>query len=241
MQPKEPKWAFKLATFTGSIAIALILLALASILIKALSATPSPTEIQIPLWLTATANATPINGLALLASAAAATALILAAAQKFDLFRESKPHLTISQKITSRQISPGYALIMVTTTLHNTSKVLVTPTQATCRLSQTSPMTDADVEEIYQNSPPDFLENRYEQFGWWLLDKVQKDWLTGETFIEPNEKHQETFQFIIDSSVDSVAALTAINIPYKVANFSVTCYTLCNVHKQDTLEHEEKA
>ena len=165
MNMPKSNWAITLAIFTGSIAIALILLALASIIIKALSATPNAAGLYIPLWLEAATQATPSNGIALLASAAAATAVILAAAHKFDLFRESKPHLTVTQTVQTQELGQSYRLVAVTSTLHNKSKALVSPTKAWCRLDQTGPLTDKEVQTIFAEALIDRSDDLEEQFA----------------------------------------------------------------------------
>lgn len=225
MRRIQIKWAKSSAIFTGSIAIALVLLAAASITIKALADTPTATGISIPLSLQAAAQTTPVNGIALTASAAAAIAAILAAAHRFGLFRESEPHLNISQDITTQPISPNYTLVAVTATIHNTSKVLTTLGQITCQLAQTAPMTDHDVEQIYVNATHNPQQNEYHQYDWWILDQVEKHWPNNGLPIEPAEKHQETFQFIIANSVQSAVIFTATNVPNKVADYGPKCYT----------------
>ena len=210
--PKS-KWAINLAIFAGSIALAFILLALASIIIKALSAMPSTTGIHIPLWLEATAKATPINGMALSATAAATVAALLAAAHKFGLFRESEPHLTVTQTIHTQELGQSYRLVAVTSILHNKSRVLVSPTEAWCRLAQTSPLTDEEVKTIFAEALIERSDLLEEQFAWPILAQANKAWDPGEMTIEPNENSPVVFQFIIGKEATAVQTTTAIIRP----------------------------
>lgn len=210
MQPHKSKWALRFAIITGATAVALIFLAAASIVIKALAATPSVTTFQMPLWLQATANATPITGTALSASAAAAVAAILAAAHKFGLFRESQPHLSVTQTIYTQQLGQNFRLVAVTAILHNNSKVLVRPTKAWCRLDQTAPLKDEDVQEIINDALTNKSDEPYEQFAWPILAQVDKTWSPGEMVIEPNENAPVVFQFTIGKEATAVHISTAI-------------------------------
>lgn len=163
-------------------------------------------------WQAAIINLPPAETISL-ATALLILAAATAAAWKFSLFREAKPHLTISQQAQFHDISPDYRLIAINTTLHNTSKVLVTPTTAWCRLYQTAPLNNQHVEYIYQDAIDNPSDNRYEQFAWGALGKVEKSWPKGQLTVEPNEKTPVAFQFIIPKVVTAVQITTAINKP----------------------------
>lgn len=65
-------------------------------------------------------------------TSAVVTAIAIAAGvaiawYKLDIFRELDPHLTITQSVESRSIGDSYALVVVTATLTNSSKVQVLP------------------------------------------------------------------------------------------------------------------
>lgn len=229
MQNLKTKWALCTATFTGILTAILLAAATTAITIKLLASTPATTSTSIPAWLESAANATPIAGIALSANAMAALTAILAAAHKFGLFRESTPHLSISQEVAFQTLSPGYTLVVVTAVLHNTSKVLSTPNYAICQLAQTSPLTDEDVEQIYDSSLNNPKDGIYQQFPWWQLGEVTKTWPESHITIEPAEKLQETFQFIIDDSVRSIVAITAVNLSKQVDDFGPVCYTFAEV------------
>lgn len=153
--------------------------------------------------------------LALTASAATLLAAAFAAASKFSLFREGKPHLTITQEIHTQALGQSYRLIVVTATLHNTSKVIVKPPAAWCQLDQTAPLDDHYVEYIYEKATEDAKLGEHRQYRWWRLGQADKIWPHEELEVEPNEKHPLTFQFIISDKVTSIGATTAIFRPKK--------------------------
>lgn len=228
-----------LAKIIGCIATALILFAAFSIGVKALAAAVSAAGLHIPLWLESTANANPIAGIALSASAAAAIAAILAAAHKFELFRESKPHLTVTQNIHHQIASPGYRLVTVTVTMHNTSKVLVKPTKATCRLAMTAPYTDAQIEAIYNDALQPENDDPHDQYAWSELSHAEKTWPDGHISIEPNEKDEVTFQFIIGNAVAAVTAVSTLTASRELPDHGSVCYTFVQLRSGASLSNEE--
>lgn len=132
---------------------------------------------------------------------------------KLDAFRELEQHLSITQTITSWPAGPTAILIVVTTTLTNTSKVVVTPEKGYCRLAQTAPMTEEEVitaTTVPEDRPTNPNE---EEMAWPILQEKQRTWPNRDLSIEPGESHQETFQFIIDGEVEAVVALSSIFNP----------------------------
>lgn len=132
---------------------------------------------------------------------------------KLDAFRELEQHLSITQTITSWPAGPTATLVVVTTTLTNTSKVVVTPERGYCRLAQTAPMTQEEIitaTTAPEDRPPNPDE---EEMAWPILHEKQRIWPNKDLSIEPGESHQETFQFIIDGEVEAVVALSSIFNP----------------------------
>ena len=68
---------------------------------------------------------------------------------KFQLFRDSAPHLTITHTISHRLVGNSYLHIAVTAELHNSSKVKMELRQAIFRLQQVVPTSDEDVQGLY--------------------------------------------------------------------------------------------
>ena len=148
----------------------------------------------------------------------------LFAAGKFSLFREGEPHLTVTQEVHAHLTLENYRHITVTTTLHNSSKVVVQPPTASCKLFQTAPVPDKDVEYIHAKATANPNSSNYHQYEWWQLYQVNKTWKNQELSIEPNQKAQQTFQFLIRKEVTAVLIHTAILNP-QVANNGWDCYT----------------
>ena len=146
--------------------------------------------------------------------AAGAAAMVLAdamiAAWKFSLFREGQPHLTITQEIHTQPLGQSYRLVAATATLHNTSKVIVRPPAAWCKLDQTAPLNDEEVEYIYTRALESSPGNNRRQYPWWQLDQINRIWSNGELTVEPNERNPITFQFIISGQVTAIGVTTAI-------------------------------
>ena len=178
----------------------------------------------------------PTVGLASLSAAAALLATTLSAAYQFDLFRNAKPHLTLTQDVQSQGLGESYRLVVVTTTLINSSRVLVKPTDAWCRLAMTGPLADGDVEEIYNSARREPAGTEFDQYGWWELDMAAKQWQDGDFAVEPNERVSLPFQFIISASVTAISVVTAVLNPEEprsgddgTAPKAWLCYTLAQL------------
>ena len=161
----------------------------------------------------AIAGSVSIPDLAALASAAIIMATAFAAAHRFEITRESKPHLTLQQSVYHQPLGDNYRLVAVITKLTNGSKVLVSPETAWCRILQTAPVRDHDVMVIYNDGREQPDDDTYEQYGWWELDIAHKYWPNEQFTVEPNESANVLFQFIISVDVAAVAITTAIIKP----------------------------
>ena len=159
----------------------------------------------------------------------------LLAAWKFSLFREGEPHLTISQQTEDELLAQSYRIVTVTAFLHNTSKVVVQPTQAWCEIFQLGPMDDQAAEKIYQQSLQRQTSPNKNRYDWWLLNRESKGWIPGELKIEPNEKCPLQFEFMIGRTVTLIKIRTAIANP-RFADHAWPCYTL---HKLSPAEKEQ--
>ena len=119
---------------------------------------------------------------AIIQSSVAAAAIVtggIFAYYKLQLFRDFKPHLTISHNISHRILSDSYMHIDVTATLHNRSKV-------------------QEVESLYAGT---FEDMEHDTLQWPTLDEVDRVWEEGELIVEPGESHAETFEFIVGAYV----------------------------------------
>ena len=154
-------------------------------------------------WLPDTAmasNATRIVQSSVTAVAIAAGGIF--AGVKLQLFRDFAPHITITQSVTHRQIGDSYVHVFVTVTLHNSSKVKVDFRQGYFRLQQVSPITDAEVQALFDELIGD--PEKEGDIQWPTLYGVRRDWGEGELIVEPGESHQEICEFIVTTGVESV-------------------------------------
>ena len=120
---------------------------------------------------------------------------------KFQLFRESRPHLTIELSASHRKVSPRYIHIGVTARLSNTSKVAVTVATATWNLTALAPYTDAAAERLHN----DYVRS-YQHDGDEFGESVQKPAFSQfDLIIEPGETDGITFDFITAADLKSVA------------------------------------
>ena len=117
---------------------------------------------------------------------------------KLQLFRDFKPHLTISHDISHRVLSDSYMHIGVTATLHNRSKVQIELRKGFSRLQGVAPVSDEEVESLYAGT---FEDMEHDTLQWPTLDEVDRAWDEGELIVEPGESHAETFEFIVGAYV----------------------------------------
>lgn len=123
------------------------------------------------------------------------------AAVKFQIFRESAPHVTVTQTVTHRRIGDSYVHLMVTATLYNSSKVKMDFRRARFRLHQVAPATDEEVEMLYSDV---FVEQKHRSLQWPVLDTVNRTWERNGLIVEPGESHRESCEFFVTTGVESV-------------------------------------
>ena len=127
---------------------------------------------------------------------------------KLQVFRTFEPHLTITQEVSHRPVGDSYVHIVVTATLHNSSRVRVDLSEGLFRLQQVRPLPDAEVERLYAEVFVDYVER---DLQWPTLDEATRKWGENEASVEPGESHQETCEFIVDSHVQAVLVYTYIH------------------------------
>ena len=127
---------------------------------------------------------------------------------KLQVFRTFEPHLTITQEVSHRPVGDSYVHVVVTATLHNSSRVRVDLREGLFRLQQIRPITDEEVERIYTEV---FVDHAARHLQWPTLDEATRVWGKNDASVEPSESHQETCEFIVDSNVQSVLVYTYIH------------------------------
>ena len=131
----------------------------------------------------------------------------LFAAIKFDLFRESEPHLTISHAINNRNIADSYVHLDVTAVLHNSSRVKVELNRGLFTLQEIAPVLD-DQELEDRLEARDLIAENLPFSQWAILDQFSCDWSDSALVIEPGQTFQQTVEFVISREITTVAIHT---------------------------------
>ncbi len=125
------------------------------------------------------------------------------AAYKWQVFRESEPHLTITHEVSHRPVGASYVHIAVTAVLHNSSKVKMEFREAFFLMQKISPVSDEEIEALYAEYAQAFEQGEYKNMQWDTLDKIPITWDEDVVIVEPGEMHQETCEFIVPKDVKS--------------------------------------
>ena len=192
-------------------------------------------------WRSQTARATLVSGLTLLAIAVAVAVIVpewswknvgpikdlaggiqsaltvfaivvggVFALVKLQVFRTFEPHLTITHEVHHRYVGDSYVHIDVTATLRNSSRVAVEIREAEFSIQQISPVSDEEVEAVYSDV---FIDKKLIYLQWPFLESVPFEWDEGEMVIEPNESHQQTYEFIVLGHLETVLIYTYFENP----------------------------
>ena len=235
------------AIIAAGVAVVCFILAAGGIMVSAYQAagTAVAGDAGFPGVVAAIVSSTGVSGLAAVSLSAVIAATALGAAYRFGLFRESEPRLNIAQDIHWQPVGQSYLLVAVKATLHNNSKVLIRSPRAVCQLQQTGPMDDEDVADIYadnlRNNPSDA-----NQYAWWHIGAVARHWSQNDLAIEPDERCQVTFEFIIARAVTGLRIVTTV---YKdQTDFAWMAYDYLNISapgaggtSNDELDEPEEA
>lgn len=154
---------------------------------------------------------------------------------KLQVFRDFQPHLTITHEISHRPIGESYVHLDVIATLRNSSRTHVEVHKAYYALQRISPVSDEEIESIYDRA---FEVEDYPGIQWAALELADREWQQAELLVEPGESHPETIEFIINSDIDSVLIYTYFyNSKYSKGSHSAegwhatTVYDIMKVHK----------
>ena len=189
-----------------------LLLAIGRITVTAYQSAKKATDsdADLPDVLAAIVTSASVTDLATVALPAIIAATALATAYRFGLFRESEPHLNITQDIHCQPLGDSYRLVAVKAMLHNNSKVLVRPHRAVCQLQQTGPIDDDTAGAIYSENLEDHSVD-VSEYAWWDLGRVIRHWPQRDLAIEPDERHPVAFEFIIDRATTGIRVATAVH------------------------------
>lgn len=114
---------------------------------------------------------------------------------RFGWFRTREPHVSISHAVSHREVGANYTHLSVDITIINTSKVLLPFRKGFVVVQQVSPVEDEQALD-FQGSQG--------AFQWKTLKVRHAEWDENSFVVEPGERENQTFQFLIDRQVETV-------------------------------------
>ena len=124
------------------------------------------------------------------------------------IFRHRSPHINITHDITHRVISPRYTHIAVTATLHNSSRVKVEFFNGLFLAQELAPLSDEEVEGLYSESSNEISDERFGDFPWEALERLQYSWDKDDLIVEPGEARPLTIEFVVGNDIKAVLITT---------------------------------
>ena len=119
---------------------------------------------------------------------------------RLGLFRQTEPHLTISQEVSHRRTSDEYLQVGISVTLRNTSNVKVEIHRAFCRLSQIAPLAPSYVTATMSE----------QHLAWPILSEILDDSESAYTIVEPGESSHVVYQFVVSPLATSLLIHTFV-------------------------------
>ena len=162
------------------------------------------------VWLTDANLNEAAGALQAIVTAIAIIAAATLAVFKLQIFRDFAPHLTVSQKVSHRTIGESYLHIDVSVTLRNSSKVKIELRKGLFILQQIAPVEDEEIEKLYSQV---FVDEKTEDILWPKLYEINREWEENALIVEPGESHQEMFEYVVTSAVDSVLVYAFFHNP----------------------------
>ena len=157
------------------------------------------------VWSVAALTPTDVSGAAQVVQAVLVGSAVVVgstlAAVRLGLFREFEPHVIVDQEVSHRSVSESYVHVSCAVTIRNTSKVAVWISRAEFSLLLTSRIDNEFVEDLYDRR---WERNAGGDLQWPPLDHFERDWDDDGLTVEPGSSHQETCEFLIRESVESV-------------------------------------
>lgn len=126
------------------------------------------------------------------------------------IFRHRSPHINIAHDVTHRFISPSYTHLIVTATLHNSSRVKVEFRDGLFILQKIAPLNDDEVTQLYAQFSDDAVSasEGAEDIQWETLDKLWIVWDKDELIVEPGASAALTIEFIVPKTIQAVLITT---------------------------------
>ena len=111
--------------------------------------------------------------------------------------------LSIEYRQRRVSISPSQSLILIEVEACNTSKVPVNVRYMEVTLRRLSRYTDEEVRGLYKQSFPND-GSPFQAIPWDQIFVIPRHWEERTCTIQPNERHYESFEFIIPGSYDTI-------------------------------------
>ena len=126
------------------------------------------------------------------------------------IFRHRSPHINIAHDVTRRFISPSYTHLIVTATLHNSSRVKVEFRDGFVVLQKIAPLDDDELTQLYAQFSDDAVSasEGAEDIQWETLDEMRNVWNKDEMMVEPGSAATLTIEFIVPKTIHAVLITT---------------------------------
>lgn len=146
--------------------------------------------------------------------------------------RQKYPRANIIHIISHKTLDDGQAFLRVMTEIHNSGNVLISLVSGKTRLQQVLPMSDDMKKHINDYKIND--KNEKNEIEWPEICEKEIKWDKGKCEIEPGEKDQMCYDFIIDPDVETISIYSYFqNIEKKTKNMGWGITTIYNIKKGD--------
>ena len=139
--------------------------------------------------------------------------------------RQKYPRSNLSHNILHKCLPDGQIFLRVETEIQNSGDVLISLLSGETRTQQILPISDDTVKDIN-----DFkLKNDKKEIEWPSISEKEIKWDKGKCEIEPGEKDQICFDFIIDSNVTDLLVYSFFKNIKKQKNLGWGITTIYNI------------
>ena len=132
--------------------------------------------------------------------------------------------LSIEYRQQRVNISPSQSLILIEVEACNTSKIPVNIRYMEATLRRLSRYTDEEVSDLYRRSFPTD-GSPLQPIPWEQIFVINRHWEERTCTIQPDERHYESFEFIIPGSYDTIPIRVEIQFVNKPLQEDLTFWT----------------
>ena len=120
--------------------------------------------------------------------------------------RQKYPRANITQRVQRYLLSDKKLLLRVSVQVSNNGEILLPITSGFCRVQQMIPCTDDFCHSLEYSD--DSGEQYKTELDWPLIDERKLMFKKGELEIEPGERDELHFEFVLDTDVKAVVVYT---------------------------------